>query len=67
MAASMYMYMICLVKVACGSCHTLALTDKGKVYVWGSNMYRHSDPNTEDVQIYPTLVNNKIIMTNRKT
>jgi len=31
------MYTICLVKIACGISHTLALTNKGKVYVWGAN------------------------------
>jgi len=67
MAASR-MYMICLVKVACGSNHTLALTDKGKVYVWGSNWYKQSDPNRKDRTVsHPSMVNHKIIMTNRKT
>jgi len=66
MAASL-MYMICLVKVVCGSSHTLALTDKGKVYVWGTNNYKQSDPNREDFYLCPTMVNNIIIMTNRKT
>jgi len=41
----MYMYMICLVKVACGYDHALALTDKGKVYGWGNNKYKQSNPN----------------------
>jgi len=27
------------VKVACGSEHTLALTNKGEVYAWGQNNY----------------------------
>jgi len=60
-------YMICLVKVACGSSHTIALTDKGKVYTWGGNKYKQSDPNREDWTVSPTMVNHKIIMTNRKT
>jgi len=64
----MYMYMICLVKVACGSSHTIALTDKGKVYVWGANWYKQSDPNREGRKVSPpSMVNHKIIMTNRKT
>jgi len=62
------MYMICLVKVACGYGHTLALTDKGKVYGWGANYYKQSDPNREDQKVSsPSMVNHKIIMTNRKT
>ncbi|TGZ51677.1 RCC1 and BTB domain-containing protein 1-like [Temnothorax longispinosus] len=28
-----------IVKVACGYAHTLALTDEGKLYVWGGNSY----------------------------
>lgn len=27
------------VKVACGYAHTLALSDEGKLYVWGGNSY----------------------------
>jgi len=61
------MYMICLVKVACGSYHTLALTDKGKVYGWGANYCKESNPNREDDTLPPTMVNDVIIMTNRKT
>ncbi|KAG5309560.1 RCBT1 protein, partial [Acromyrmex insinuator] len=34
-----------IVKVACGIDHTLALTDKGKVYGWGSNTYRQLNLN----------------------
>jgi len=64
----MYMYMIRLVKVACGSNHTLALTDKGKVYVWGANWSKQLDPNRDDgFFLSPTMVNEIIIMTNRKT
>jgi len=63
----MYMYMIRLVKVACGS-HTLALTNKGKVYGWGLNCYKQSDPNKkEEGSVSPTMVNDVIIMTNRTT
>ncbi|XP_020287366.1 RCC1 and BTB domain-containing protein 1-like [Pseudomyrmex gracilis] len=30
---------IVIVKVVCGYAHTLALTDEGKLYVWGGNSY----------------------------
>ncbi|XP_012230297.1 RCC1 and BTB domain-containing protein 1 [Linepithema humile] len=30
---------VVIVKVACGYAHTLALTDEGKLYVWGGNSY----------------------------
>jgi len=66
MAASR-MYIICLVKVACGNSHTLALTDKGKVYVWGANWTKQSNPYIEDFELSRTMVNDKIIMTIRKT
>jgi len=66
-ASLMYMYMICLVKVACGSNHTLALTDKGKIYAWGANWHKQSDPNREDFYLSPTMVNDIIIMKKRKT
>ncbi|EZA58123.1 RCC1 and BTB domain-containing protein [Ooceraea biroi] len=31
---------VVIVKVVCGSHHTLVLTDEGTLYVWGSNSYR---------------------------
>jgi len=49
----MYKYMICLVKVACGSDHTLALTDKGEVYVWSANCRKQSDFNKDDLELSP--------------
>jgi len=34
------MYAVCrCVEVACGVSHTAALTEKGVVFVWGSNSY----------------------------
>jgi len=27
------------VKVTCGYCHTLAITNKGEIYAWGRNYY----------------------------
>jgi len=58
MAAShMYMYMFCLVKIACGNNHTLALTDKGEVYAWGTNRHKQSDFSKNDSELSPTMVN----------
>ncbi|KYN02897.1 RCC1 and BTB domain-containing protein 2, partial [Cyphomyrmex costatus] len=37
-----------IVKVASGKYHTLALTDKGKVYAWGSNKHWQLVPNRRD-------------------
>ncbi|KMQ90700.1 rcc1 and btb domain-containing protein 1 [Lasius niger] len=33
----------CVVDIACGSHHSLALTSDGEVYVWGDDSYRHVD------------------------
>ncbi|KYM89078.1 RCC1 and BTB domain-containing protein 1 [Atta colombica] len=47
-----------IVKVACGIDHTLALTDKGKVYGWGSNTYRQLNLNNRvDLILSPTKLN----------
>jgi len=51
------MYMICLVKIVCGSHHTFALTDEGEVYVWGANWCKQSDFNKDDSEVFPTKVN----------
>jgi len=51
------MYIIYLVKVACGSHHTLALTDEGEVYAWGANWHKQSDFNNDDSKVPPTMVN----------
>ncbi|XP_018059818.1 PREDICTED: RCC1 and BTB domain-containing protein 1-like [Atta colombica] len=46
------------IKVACGIDHTLALTDKGKVYGWGSNTYRQLNLNNRvDLILSPTKLN----------
>jgi len=57
MYVCMYICIICLVKVACGINHTLALTDKGEVYAWGANSCKQSDFNKADSKLSPTMVN----------
>ncbi|KYQ47065.1 RCC1 and BTB domain-containing protein 1 [Trachymyrmex zeteki] len=51
-----------IVKIACGTDHTLALTDKGKVYGWGSNSDGQSNLTSRDCVPYPTMVNNLLLV-----
>lgn len=45
-----------IIKISCGSSHTLALTDKGTVFSWGSNANgRLGQGKKEDIS-EPTLV-----------
>ncbi|XP_018362134.1 PREDICTED: protein pim1-like [Trachymyrmex cornetzi] len=46
-----------IVKVVCGINHTLALTDKGKVYGWGLNSYKQLDLNNGDDILSPIMIN----------
>ncbi|KMQ87442.1 rcc1 and btb domain-containing protein 1-like protein [Lasius niger] len=45
-------------KVICGCAHTVALTNKGKIYIWGSNRYRQLGLGREVLKsMYPVLLN----------
>ena len=46
-----------LVKVACGIDYTLALSDKGKVYGWGSNTNGRLNLYYNDDVLSPIMVN----------
>ncbi|XP_029174872.1 RCC1 and BTB domain-containing protein 1-like [Nylanderia fulva] len=40
-----------IVKIVCGSAHSLALTKKGQLYVWGGNHYKQSGTIKYDVKL----------------
>ncbi|GAB1865176.1 RCC1 and BTB domain-containing protein 1 [Camponotus japonicus] len=46
-----------IVKVTCGYDHTLALTNKGKIYAWGNNKYGQIGVNKEIKHSGPIMVN----------
>ena len=43
-------------QVACGYAHVLALTDDGKLYAWGSNVYGQLGNGTKTNLLMPTHV-----------
>jgi len=46
-----------LVKVACGLTHTLALSDKGNMFVWGGNVYGELGLDHKENTPSPMMVN----------
>jgi len=51
------------VKVTCGSFHTLALTNKGEIYAWGSNYNGQLGVNNCECSI-PIMVTHGLLMKN---
>ncbi|XP_018392810.1 PREDICTED: RCC1 and BTB domain-containing protein 1-like [Cyphomyrmex costatus] len=49
-----------IVKVACGNQHTLALTDKGNLYVWGGNHYGQLGIGNQRDSYEPVLVKHRM-------
>ena len=45
-----------IIKMSCGSSHTIALTDKGTVYSWGSNSNGRLGQGKKENILEPTLV-----------
>ncbi len=45
-----------LMQVASGYAHVLALTNKGQLYTWGSNVYGQLGTGTKVNLVTPTLV-----------
>jgi len=51
-----------LVKIVCGDHHTLALTDKGKIYTWGLSIYYQLNPNLDEGDVFsPIMVNDSLL------
>uniref|UniRef100_A0A3Q3VJX2 BTB domain-containing protein n=1 Tax=Mola mola TaxID=94237 RepID=A0A3Q3VJX2_MOLML len=48
---------VSVIQVACGSSHTLALTDEGSVYTWGANQYGQLGTGNKSNQALPSVVN----------
>jgi len=53
----MYMYIICLVKIACGNECILVLTNENEVYMWDIPWVK-SDIDEDNLEISSTKVNN---------
>jgi len=54
----MHMYIICLIKVACGTESILVLTDKNEVYMWDIPWAKSDDEDEDNLEISCTKVNN---------
>lgn len=50
------------VKVVCGYAHTLALTDEGKLYVWGGNSYGQLGIGNKTNACNPVLVSFTLVV-----
>lgn len=48
--------------MVCGYAHTLALTDEGKLYVWGGNSYGQLGIGNKTNACNPVLVNSRFIV-----
>ncbi|XP_078415568.1 RCC1 and BTB domain-containing protein 1 isoform X2 [Cetorhinus maximus] len=47
---------ICVLQIACGSAHTLALTDEGLLYTWGANTTGQLGIGSKINQLVPVLI-----------
>ena len=45
-----------IIKISCGSCHALALSEKGQVFSWGSNSNGRLGQGQKEDITEPTLV-----------
>ncbi|XP_043927003.1 RCC1 and BTB domain-containing protein 1 isoform X1 [Protopterus annectens] len=46
----------CMIQIACGCAHTLALTDEGLVYTWGANTYGQLGNGNKNNQVCPVQI-----------
>ncbi|XP_067848698.1 RCC1 and BTB domain-containing protein 1-like isoform X2 [Heptranchias perlo] len=47
---------MCVLQIACGYAHTLALTDEGLLYAWGANTYGQLGSGNKTNQLVPVLI-----------
>ncbi|XP_018584674.2 RCC1 and BTB domain-containing protein 1-like isoform X1 [Scleropages formosus] len=47
---------LCVLQIACGYAHTLALTDEGLLYAWGANTYGQLGTGTKSNQLSPVQI-----------
>jgi len=49
-----------IVQIACGTAHTLVVTDAGKLYTWGYNNYGQLGNGTKNLSQTPALIGDAI-------
>ncbi|XP_075561395.1 RCC1 and BTB domain-containing protein 1 isoform X5 [Pelecanus crispus] len=47
---------VCILQIACGYAHTLALTDEGLLYAWGANTYGQLGTGNKSNQLSPVQI-----------
>uniref|UniRef100_A0A803VUK3 RCC1 and BTB domain containing protein 1 n=1 Tax=Ficedula albicollis TaxID=59894 RepID=A0A803VUK3_FICAL len=50
------LHSVCVLQIACGYAHTLALTDEGLLYAWGANTYGQLGTGNKSNQLSPVQI-----------